>query len=37
MLKLKSFLKGDDIEIKIDTNKGEQYPMCRMSVRNEHL
>lgn len=37
MLKLKSFLKGNDIEIRIDTNKGEQYPMCRMSVRNEHL
>ncbi len=37
LLKLKSFLKGDDLEIRIDTNKGEQYPMCRMSVRNEHL
>lgn len=37
MLKLKSFLKGDDLEIRIDTNKGEQYPMCRMSVRNKHL
>lgn len=37
MLKLKSFLKGYDVEIRIDTNKGEQYPMCRMSVRNEHL
>lgn len=37
MLKLKSFLKGDDIEIRIDTCKGEQYAMCRLSVRNEHL
>ena len=37
MLKLKSFLKGDDLEIRIDTNKGEQYPMCRLSVRNKHL
>lgn len=37
MLKLKSFFKGDDLEVRIDTTKGEQYPMCRMSVRNEHL
>lgn len=37
MLKLKSFLQGNDIEIRIDTCKGEDYPMCRMSVRNEHL
>lgn len=37
MLKLKSFLKGDDLQIRIDTNKGEQYPMCRLSVRNKHL
>ena len=37
MLKLKTFLKGDDLEIRIDTSKGEQYPMCRMSIRNKHL
>lgn len=36
MHKFKAFLKSNAKD-RIDTSKGEQYPMCRFSVRNQHI